>query len=137
MVVMISEIELVLRLLLALGLGALVGLEREIHDRPAGLRTHILVCMGSAIFMIVSLNVAGADPARIAAGVVTGIGFLGAGTIFRSKTHIEGLTTAADLWVIAGIGLAVGLGFYLTAIISAVIVFSLLFLGRQLKARVK
>jgi putative Mg2+ transporter-C (MgtC) family protein len=132
--IMIAEIELILRLLLALGLGALVGFEREYHDRPAGVRTHILVCMGAAIFMIISLNVPAADPSRIAAGVVTGIGFLGAGAIFRSKDHVQGLTTAADLWVIAGIGLAIGLGYYLTAIVSAIIVFVILFLGRRVKS---
>jgi putative Mg2+ transporter-C (MgtC) family protein len=132
--IMIAEIELILRLLLALGLRALVGFEREYHDRPAGVRTHILVCMGAAIFMIISLNVPAADPSRIAAGVVTGIGFLGAGAIFRSKDHVQGLTTAADLWVIAGIGLAIGLGYYLTAIVSAIIVFVILFLGRRVKS---
>ena len=130
---MLSEIELILRLLLALGLGSLVGFEREYHDRPAGVRTHILVCMGSAIFMVISMSVPGADPARVAAGVVTGIGFLGAGTIFRSKDHVHGLTTAADLWVIAGIGLAIGLGYYLIAITSAIIVFVVLFIGRRVK----
>lgn len=125
--------QLILRLVLAMILGALVGLEREMHDRPAGLRTHMLVCIGAALFAIISLSVGDADPARIAAGVVTGIGFLGAGAIFRSKDHIKGLTTAADLWVVAAIGLAAGVGEYMLALIAALIVFLVLFGGRKLK----
>ncbi|MBI3910354.1 MAG: MgtC/SapB family protein [Armatimonadetes bacterium] len=100
------------KLVLALLLGGLVGLERERHDRPAGLRTNMLVCMGAALITMVSVQVAGTrnDPGRIAAQIVSGIGFLGAGTILRQGNVIRGLTTAAGLWVVAGIGMAVAAG---------------------------
>lgn len=121
------------RLALALLLGGLIGFERERSNRPAGLRTHILVTMGSALVMMVSTDMwtvysdrgaVNVDPGRIAAQVVSGIGFLGAGTILREGVTIRGLTTAASLWVAAGIGLAVGVGYYPGAI--ATTVFSLL-----------
>jgi putative Mg2+ transporter-C (MgtC) family protein len=118
----LSDLEAVLRLGLSFLLGAVLGLERETHDRPAGLRTFILVAVGSTLVMIVSLSlkdlyvgVPGVDPGRIAAQVVTGIGFLGAGTIMHEGPSIRGLTTAAGLWVVAAVGLAVGAGFYLIA----------------------
>ncbi len=98
-------------LLLAVLLGGLVGWERERHERPAGLRTHVLVCVGAALMTLVS-NRTGADSDRIAAQIVTGVGFLGAGTILRDGTSgaVRGLTTAASLWAIAGVGIAVGCG---------------------------
>ncbi len=105
-------------------LGGLIGFEREQHDRPAGLRTHILVCMGSSLLMLTSVEVFWAyrqvgdpDPGRIAAQVVSGIGFLGAGTILREGVTVRGLTTAASLWVVAALGLAVGSGLYLGAVV--------------------
>lgn len=99
-------------LVLAVLLGALIGIERERHDRPAGLRTHILVCLGAALITLVSRDLAGTrfDPGRIAAQIVSGIGFLGAGTIFRQGSFVRGLTTAASLWVVAGIGMATAAG---------------------------
>ncbi|MDR7870612.1 MAG: MgtC/SapB family protein [Tissierellaceae bacterium] len=114
---MVNNWEIILRLILASMFGGLIGLDRESTNRPAGFRTHILVCIGSALIMLVSIENSkyGADPSRIAAQVVSGIGFLGAGTILRTGTNIEGLTTAASLWVCAGIGLATGLGYYLGA----------------------
>ncbi|MEN6370621.1 MAG: MgtC/SapB family protein [Armatimonadota bacterium] len=120
-------ITMVLRLLLAVVLGGLIGLEREAHGRPAGLRTHILVSLGAALFTIISQSYTGArsDPSRIASQIVSGIGFLGAGTIIRQGSIIRGLTTAASLWTTAAIGMAVGAGgslIYL-AIVSSVIVF--------------
>lgn len=126
------------KLVLAAVLGGVVGLERQSVNRPAGLRTHILVCVGSALMMMVSVDVfrvfrgqASVDPGRIAAQVVSGIGFLGAGTILREGATVRGLTTAASLWVVAGIGLAVGGGFYLPAAASAALVLlTLVFLGR-------
>lgn len=121
------------RITIAMLLGGLIGWERERHGRPAGFRTHILVCVGSALFMLVSeqiftkyqeldsSSVARIDPARIAAGIVAGIGFLGAGTIMKHKTTVRGLTTASCLWVAAGIGMAVGTGYLMLAIFTTII----------------
>lgn len=121
--------EIILQLLLAIGLGTLIGFERELKRRPAGLRTHMLVSLGATIFTIISLSF-DVEPSRIAAGIVTGIGFLGAGNIIAHKGHISGITSAATLWVVAGIGLSIGVGQYLMAIISALLVFAILQLGR-------
>jgi putative Mg2+ transporter-C (MgtC) family protein len=115
------------RLALAGGLGAVIGIERELRDREAGIRTHLLVSMGSALFTIVSAygfhefltnggSVVRADPTRIAAQIVTGIGFLGAGAIIREGLSVRGLTTAATLWVVAAIGMASGAGYYWPAV---------------------
>jgi putative Mg2+ transporter-C (MgtC) family protein len=118
------------RLLLAALLGGIIGLERETLNRPAGLRTHTLVSLGSALIMQVSSSTGG-DPGRIAAQVISGIGFLGAGTILREGSSVRGLTTAASLWVVAGIGLAVGSGLYIAAAMaSALVVFTLAGLAR-------
>jgi putative Mg2+ transporter-C (MgtC) family protein len=129
--------ETVLRLLLSAALGAVVGIEREMHKRAAGFRTHILVCLGATLFMLTSVFVAEAysnsgeaDPSRIAAGVVTGIGFLGAGAIIRYGESIKGLTTAASVWVVASIGLSVGAGMYWEAVITTLVVFMILVFSR-------
>lgn len=100
------------QLLIATVCGGVIGYQRETLDRPAGFRTHVLVCVGSAVYMLVSVAVAGAqyDPGRIAAQVASGIGFLGAGTIIKQGSIVRGLTTAASLWAVAGIGLAAGYG---------------------------
>lgn len=128
-----GDLEVVLKLALACILGGLIGLERESLNRPAGLRTYTLVCMGSTLAMIVSLEMyyqyhttVNADPGRIAAQVVSGIGFLGAGTIMREGATVRGLTTAAGLWVVACIGLAVGAGMYMPAITTTLLVFFVL-----------
>lgn len=118
------QVEIVLRLLLSAALGAGVGYQRERAGKPAGLRTHILIALGSALFTVVSLfGFSGqVDPSRVAAGVVTGIGFLGAGVIFRGMRAdgpVVGLTTAASIWVTAAIGLAAGVGMYLVAVVIA------------------
>jgi len=105
------------RLGLALVLSAVVGFERSLADKPAGIRTHILVGFGSAIFMIVA-EFGGLDAGRAAAGVITGIGFLGAGTIIRERGTVRGLTTAASIWVVAGIGMAAARKLWLLAIIA-------------------
>jgi putative Mg2+ transporter-C (MgtC) family protein len=110
-----QDLEMMLRLTLALVLGAIIGFERESVDRPAGLRTHILVALGSAAFTLVSsAGFAGQgtvrDPARVAAQVVTGIGFLGAGTIWRTRDTVRGLTTAASIWVVAACGMMAASG---------------------------
>jgi len=121
---MITNTELAMRLLFAAFLGGLIGLERERHKKLAGLRTHVLVCIGSTLITLTSLYAftSAADPSRVAAGIITGIGFLGAGTIMHAKKAVYGLTTAASLWVAASIGLAVGAGFYLGAIITTALV---------------
>ncbi|MGM1047055.1 MAG: MgtC/SapB family protein [Bacillota bacterium] len=121
-----------LRLLLALVLGGIIGFEREMNQHAAGFRTNILVCIGSSLIMLLSIYGFNAfvdepnvriDPARLAAQVISGIGFLGAGTIIRTGMSVKGLTTAATLWVMAAIGLAVGAGFYLPAILTCGLVF--------------
>jgi len=133
----LPEIDLVIRLGLALGIGALIGYQREMDDEPAGFRTHILICVGSALFTILSLEFVGdVDPSRVAAGLVTGIGFLGAGVIFKAENRIKGLTTASDFWVLAAIGMAVGIGYYLAAILTGVIVFIILYLKKATKGKV-
>lgn len=138
----ISEMELTIRILFALAIGGLIGLEREFGQHSAGFRTHILVCLGSALIMLLSLYGFGifmdepnvrADPARLAAQVISGIGFLGAGTILRTGNSISGLTTAASLWVVAALGLAVGAGFYYGAMLTTVLVLICLFVLNKLE----
>jgi len=112
------------RLALSVVLAAAIGLERERHGKEAGLRTTILICLGATLFTELSRALAGpgADPTRITSNVVTGIGFLGAGTILRHRGHIQGLTTAATIWVVAAVGIAVGGGQYFAAIGTTVLV---------------
>ena len=127
-------LDISLRLLLAAALGAGIGYQRERANKPAGLRTHVLICLGSALFTIVSIfGFSGVvDPSRVAAGVVTGIGFIGAGVIFRGMRgdHVMGLTTAASVWITAAIGLAAGVGMYLIATIIAAIAVLVLMIPR-------
>jgi putative Mg2+ transporter-C (MgtC) family protein len=122
-------VDVVLKLVLALVLGGIVGWEREAGRKPAGLRTNILICLGSAMMMAMSdlllgsSPVGSADSLRIAAGVITGMGFIGAGTIIQAHGHIHGLTTASTLWAVAGLGLVVGAGLYaVAAVYTAVLV---------------
>lgn len=121
----LSYMELGIRLLMSLIIGIIIGLEREMHHKAAGLRTSVLICLGATVFTLVSLTFRGAsgvvDPSRVAAGIVTGIGFLGAGTIIQTRGSVHGLTTAASIWVMAALGLAVGIGYYSLAIIGAVL----------------
>ena len=130
-----QEMEIISKLVLSAFLGMLVGLERQMHHKPAGMREHGLVCMGSCLFAIVSLSFTGGDVSRIASGVVTGIGFLGAGTILHLKGKVVGLTTAAELWVIAAIGLAVGIGLYTISTITTLLVLLMLVSGRFLEKK--
>ena len=127
---------MILRLLLAAALGAIIGYQRERASKPAGLRTHTLICVGAALFTVASLYGFGgvADPARVAAGIVAGIGFLGAGAIIRREEGIvEGLTTAATIWAVAAIGLAAGAGLYLFSAVTAVIVLIVLWLPHPVR----
>jgi putative Mg2+ transporter-C (MgtC) family protein len=116
-------IDIARRLLLAAGLGAALGLEREYHQKPAGLRTNILIAVGSALLTTLSstIGAAGATPDRIAAQIVTGIGFLGGGAILRSGTSVHGMTTAATIWVNAAIGMAAGAGEFTMATMATVL----------------
>ncbi|MBI3616547.1 MAG: MgtC/SapB family protein [Candidatus Omnitrophica bacterium] len=139
---MVSDREVILRLLLAVLFSGLIGLEREVSGRAAGFRTHILVCVGSTLVMLTALHlmdqykgVASIDPGRIAAQVVSGIGFLGAGTIIQIRDSVRGLTTAAGLWSAAGIGLAVGSGFYVGAVAATLIVLIVLYLLSQVEQK--
>jgi putative Mg2+ transporter-C (MgtC) family protein len=130
------ELEMVLRLLLAAALGAAIGYQRERAKKPAGLRTHILISAGAALFTIASTYGFGieADPGRIAAGVVAGIGFIGAGAIIRREGGIvEGLTTAATIWAVAAIGLAAGAGLYIVSVAAAAVVSIVLFLPHPIR----
>lgn len=125
--------ETILKIVLAVILGGLIGIERESINRPAGFRTHILVCVGSALVMETSEYIFRAynglvniDPSRLGAQVISGIGFLGAGTIIRDGVTVKGLTTAASLWTVSCIGLTIGAGFYSGAIITSIIVYFVL-----------
>lgn len=133
---LLERYNLVLRLLLAAALGGMIGLEREHSGKPAGFRTNMLICLGAALITEVSYIVAykaegNGDPGRIAAQIVSGIGFLGAGTIIHTRGTVQGLTTAATLWVVAAIGMAVGARAYLAAMIATTLVMlALMLLGR-------
>jgi putative Mg2+ transporter-C (MgtC) family protein len=122
------------RLILAALLGGAIGLERQLRHRPAGLRTNMFICFGAAMFTVLSRQLAGveSDSARIAAQIIPGIGFIGAGSILHARSSVTGLTTAATLFVVAGVGMAAGGGLYLTAIFAtALILVALVFLGRM------
>ena len=123
----VEEFVLFLRVLYAALLGAIIGFEREVHDKPAGLRTHMLVATGAALFTIMSyLAFPGADPARIAANVVVGIGFIGAGTILQMRNGVQGITTAASIWLAAAVGLTAGAGYYVLSGLTAILGFLIL-----------
>lgn len=135
---MLANETIIIRLLIATLIGGIIGIEREVMNRPAGFRTHILVTLGSTLIMIISLHSAGTgggDSARIAAQVVSGIGFLGAGSIIRSDGNVVGLTTAASIWVCGGLGLAIGSGMYVAAVVTAgLTLLSLFFNDRLIKS---
>ena len=136
--VRVLRLALLFKLLLAVLLGGMVGFERELAGKPAGLRTNILICLGAALLMDLSIRIGlvegGArigDPSRIAAQIVTGVGFLGAGTIMQSQGVVTGLTSAATIWVVAAIGMAIGTGFYVEGLGAGLLVtFVLAGLGR-------
>lgn len=140
---MLSDKQIILRLVLSAALAGFIGFERQMHRRNAGLRTHMLVSLGSCLIMLTSLYLfdiysskVALDPARIAAGVITGIGFLGAGTIIRDTQGVRGLTTAASLWVVSGIGLAIGCGFYSAGIFATGLTLVALFFLRHAEEKV-
>lgn len=127
--------QIAIRLVLSIALSGLIGIERESIKRPAGFRTHILVCVGSTLVMLVGLYIfeeykyySNLDPARLGAQVISGIGFLGAGTIIKEGVSVKGLTTAASLWATACVGLAIGAGFYIGAIAATILIFITLLL---------
>jgi len=137
-----NSITMMFQILLSAMLGMVIGFEREKMSKPAGMRTYMLVSMGSALFTIMSVggfveftgNI-GFDPSRIASQIVVGVGFLGAGIIFFTKTEVKGLTTAAAVWVSAAIGMAVGLKFYFVAVFSSVLTVLVLWVVRLLESK--
>lgn len=127
---MIEYQESFIRLVLAVVFGGLIGLERELVHKPAGIRTHMLVSLGSALFILVAIEAFPSDAARIIAGIATGIGFLGAGTIFKAKNDVHGLTTAASIWAVAAVGLSIGLGYYVLTGLALLLIIIVLQLNR-------
>ena len=128
------ELEMVLRILLAIVLGAIIGFQRGKAEKPAGFRDIILICAGAALFTVVSIyGFDAVDQARVAAGIVTGIGFLGAGAIIRrgESAVVKGMTTAATVWIAAGIGMAAGAGLYIIASVTTLMVLMVLLLPRR------
>ena len=128
---MIDYTEAFLRLVLAVVFGGLIGMEREVVHKPAGVRTHMLVSLGSALFVLIALQSVPEGIDKVLAGIATGIGFLGAGTIFKAKSEVHGLTTAASIWTVAAVGLAVGLGYYLMTVIAVVLILIVLQLNKM------
>jgi putative Mg2+ transporter-C (MgtC) family protein len=140
-----DDYEMILRLLAALAAGALIGYERSFHGRPAGLRTHVLVCLASALLMLVTVyedhwvrtpGESRLDPTRMAQGIMTGIGFLGAGVIVKEGLNVRGLTTAASIWITAGIGVLAGVGLYLPLAVSVLLTLAVLSVFRWIEMRV-
>lgn len=135
-------VEMIIRLAAACVLGGVIGYEREHVHRPAGFRTHILVCVGSALVMVTSEFIyytyssqVNLDPARLGAQVISGIGFLGAGTIIKEGVSVKGLTTAASLWAVSCIGIAVGIGFYSGAVIATAVIYFTLIILKKLQSK--
>lgn len=124
------DLEIFARIVTAFLLGALIGWERERHGISAGIRTYGAISLGACVFGVLSISLVGADPSRVAAQIVTGIGFLGGGVIFRQGDYVSGLTTAATLWATAAVGLAVSFGLYLVSFLTAILLYLLLYLPR-------
>lgn len=141
---MMTEVDVILRLVIAAGLGVIIGYERERQNQTAGLRTHMILVTGSALAMIISINLAtqyrsitpNGDPARLAAQVISGIGFLGAGAILRFGTNVKGLTTATSMWTMAIVGLAIGAGYFLAGVATTIILFAILSIVNLFEERV-
>ncbi len=134
---MLEIIILTAKMILAIILGGIIGLERETLGKPAGSRTYALITLGSALFTSLAINgfggFANADPGRVAGQIITGIGFIGAGMIIFHKQHVEGITSASALWATAAVGMAVGLGQYYTAVIATIFIFLLLYIVRKIE----
>ncbi|MES2537201.1 MAG: MgtC/SapB family protein [Pseudomonadota bacterium] len=140
-------ITITIHLVAAIIAGGVIGLERSFHGRPAGFRTHTLVCLSSAVLMLVTLYqskwlpatnadaILQTDPTRMAQGIMTGIGFLGAGVIYKEGFSVRGLTTAASIWITAAIGILIGIGFYFPALLSSVLALGILSVFRRIEAR--
>ncbi len=124
------DLEIFTRIVIAFLLGALIGWERERHGISAGIRTYGAISLGACVFGVLSISLVNSDPSRIAAQIVTGIGFLGGGVIFRQGDYVSGLTTAATLWATAAVGLAVSFGLYLISFLTAILLYLLLYLPR-------
>jgi putative Mg2+ transporter-C (MgtC) family protein len=146
MIIPAEEVVILVRVLAAVLVGALIGFERTFHGRPAGFRTHALVCVASSLLMLVTvyqnqwmtvmpLDAIRTDPTRMAQGIMTGIGFLGAGVIFKEGLTVRGLTTAASIWVTAAIGILLGIGFYFAGILGAAAALAILAAFRFLERR--
>ncbi|NVO07481.1 MAG: MgtC/SapB family protein [Rhodoferax sp.] len=141
-------ITMTMHLVGAMGVGGVIGLERSYHGRPAGFRTHTLVCLASSLLMLVtlyqtkwlppgaSMDAFRTDPTRMAQGIMTGIGFLGAGVIFKEGLSVRGLTTAASIWITAAIGVLIGIGFYFPAVVATILTVGTLSLFRLIEARI-
>ena len=141
-----EDIQIIIHLISALIAGGIIGLERSFHGRPAGFRTHTLVCLASSLLMLVTmyqsrwipgipLETIRTDPTRMAQGIMTGIGFLGAGVIFKEGLSVRGLTTAASIWMTAAIGILMGIGFYMPAILATALTLATLSIFRWIEAR--
>ena len=132
--------DIAIRLIVATAIGAIIGIERELHGISAGMRTHALVCLGATMFTLVSIQISiidsRVDIARVAAGVVTGVGFLGAGAIFFDKKGAHGFTTAANIWVMAALGMMIGIGEIVISALGGALIFALLVLGKILEVKV-
>jgi putative Mg2+ transporter-C (MgtC) family protein len=140
-----DDFEMMLRLIAALAAGTFIGYERSFHGRPAGLRTHVLVCLASSLLMLVTVyedhwvrttGDSRLDPTRMAQGIMTGIGFLGAGVIVKEGLNVRGLTTAASIWITAAIGILAGVGLYLPMVVSVVLTLAVLSVFRWIEMRV-
>lgn len=127
------DMEMALRLLISFGIGTAIGLEREYRSKAAGLRTMIMICLGSTIFTVISINIFGQSHDRIASTIVTGVGFLGAGVIFKDGLSITGITTATTIWISAALGMAVGAGEYFVAIVGSAVVLVVLIVFEKLQ----
>jgi len=129
------ELELFFRIIVAMILGGFLGLEREVFHKPAGLRTHMLISLGVVVFVITSIMWGGDDPSKLLSGLITGVGFLGAGAIIKSGEHVAGMTTATSMWVSAAIAMAVGFGYYSLAIVATCLAIITLYILEKVEMR--